>query len=47
MFHHFLLLNQRLPMESKSYAMVYCVALGSIGGLVFLFSQFGKMGSEC
>ena len=40
----FFLLNQRLSMESKSYAMVYCVALGSIGGLVFLFSQFGKNG---
>ena len=40
----FFLLNQRLPMESKSYAMVYCVALGSIGGLVFLFFSIRKNG---
>ncbi|EME3492260.1 polysaccharide biosynthesis protein [Enterococcus faecium] len=43
-FAVFFLLNQRLSMESKSYAMIYCVAVGSIGGLVFLFSQFGKNG---
>ncbi len=30
MFCRFLLLNQRLSMESKSYAMIYCVAVGSI-----------------
>ncbi|MGC3370988.1 polysaccharide biosynthesis protein, partial [Enterococcus faecium] len=38
----FFLLNQRLSMESKSYAMFYCVAVGSIGGVLILIFQFGK-----
>ena len=47
MFCRFLFAESAIVNGIKSYAMIYCVAVGSIGGLVFLFSQFGKMGFEC
>ncbi|MGX7172658.1 oligosaccharide flippase family protein [Enterococcus ratti] len=38
----FVLLNSQLTMTSKTHAVVYCVGLGVVGGLTFLFAQFGK-----
>ncbi|MGM9902483.1 polysaccharide biosynthesis protein [Enterococcus sp. 10A9_DIV0425] len=38
----FILLNLSLSMTSKTHAMIYCIVLGGVGGVSFLFAQFGR-----
>ncbi|EOS8015679.1 polysaccharide biosynthesis protein [Enterococcus hirae] len=42
----FILLNLQLTMTSKAHAVVYCVGLGGVGGLTFLFAQFVRNGLQ-
>ena len=40
----FILLNLQLSMTSKAHAVVYCAVIGIVGGITFLFAQFGRNG---
>ena len=42
----FLMLNTQLSMTSKAYAVVYCAVIGIVGGITFLFAQFGRNGLQ-
>lgn len=40
----FFLLQTQLSLESKTNAVIYCVLITGVGGVTFLFAQFGKSG---
>ena len=42
----FLMLNTQLSMTSKAHAVVYCGVIGIVGGITFLFAQFGRNGLQ-
>ncbi|EOH89775.1 oligosaccharide flippase family protein [Enterococcus villorum] len=42
----FILLNIRFTMTSKAHSVVYCIVIGGVGGLTFLFAQFGSAGIQ-